>query len=71
MIGRLFLRLNERDYNIYKEEHQDIPARGRCLIFCIFKIVSLPSQEGFLIFNHSNSNKNESCSCRGHRAGRF
>jgi len=57
MNGRLFLRFNERDYNIYKEEHQEIPAWGRCLIFCISKIISLPSQEGFLIFNHSNSKK--------------
>ncbi|HEY2648497.1 MAG TPA: hypothetical protein VGI38_04860, partial [Puia sp.] len=41
---RLFLRLNERDYNIYKEEHQETPEWGRCLIFCIFKIMSLPPQ---------------------------
>ena len=71
MNRRLILLPDERDYNIYKEEHQDIPTRGRCLIFCIFKIISLPPQEGFLIFNHSNSKKNESCSCRGHRIGRF
>jgi hypothetical protein len=40
--GRLFLRFDERDYNIYKEEHQETPYQGRCLIFCIFKIISLP-----------------------------
>jgi hypothetical protein len=29
---------NERDFNIYKEEHQDALNKGRCLTFCIFKI---------------------------------
>ncbi len=30
--GRLFLRFNDRFFNIYKEEHQEIPELGRCLI---------------------------------------
>jgi hypothetical protein len=39
-----FYVLNERDFNIYNEEHQEAPYRGGCLIFCIFKIMSLPPQ---------------------------
>ena len=53
MVG-YFYASNERDYNIYKEEHQEALDQGRCLIFCIFKIIEpSPSREGFLIFNHS------------------
>ncbi len=37
MVG-YFYGQNERDFNIYKKEHQDAPDRGRCLTFCIFKI---------------------------------
>jgi hypothetical protein len=44
-MGRLFLRQNERDYNLYKEEHQDALEQGRCLTFCIVKIVE-PSPTG-------------------------
>ena len=47
------LPFNERDYNIHKEEHQETLDQGRCLIFCVFKIMSLPNREGFLIFNNS------------------
>jgi hypothetical protein len=31
-MGRLFLHLDERDFNIYKEEHQEALYQGRCLI---------------------------------------
>jgi hypothetical protein len=34
---RLFLRRNERDYNIYKEEHQEALDQGRCLNFVYSK----------------------------------
>ena len=37
-----FYASNERDFNIYKEEYQDALDQGRCLTFCIFKIMSLP-----------------------------
>jgi hypothetical protein len=37
-MGRLFLRLNERDYNKYKEdEHQEALDQGRCLIILYFQ----------------------------------
>ncbi len=37
MEGYFYAR-NERDFNIYKEEHQEALNGGRCLTFCIFKI---------------------------------
>jgi len=45
-----FYGSNERFYNIHKEEHQETLDQGRCLTFCVFKIVR-PSRnrEGFLI----------------------
>jgi hypothetical protein len=66
-----FYAQNERDFNIYKEEHQDVPEQGRCLTFCIFKIMSLPFQEGFLIFNNSKHKFNESRCCGCYRFGRY
>jgi hypothetical protein len=39
-----FYSSNERDFNIYNEEHQEALEQGRCLTFCIFKIMSLPPQ---------------------------
>jgi hypothetical protein len=71
-MGRLFLRLNERDYNIYNEEHQETPDQGRCLTFCITKIVGLPrTGKAFCFLIIQNRKNNDNCCCGCDRAGRY
>jgi hypothetical protein len=52
-----FYGSNERDFNIYNKEHQEVPHRGRCLTFCIFKIMSLPKQGRLFLFKNSKTVK--------------
>jgi hypothetical protein len=70
--GRLLLRSDERDYNRHKEEHQEIPGQGRCLIvLCIQDNKAFPEQGRLFDFYKEKTLKNESCCCGCDRAGRY